>query len=276
MFPYHEASSPSSKPYGPDRVPPATQPTNAGPGDDTLRKAINLCLRSHATAEAPPSEFAHLPDRGARQAGRNLVSRKYRPLEQAALYQWSKANGLLLKNAEFTSKWVAGGSAGETENQVYLEPATQRWMKRNDLSYHGTYLDFFYRVQLHNRHFPEAPLTLEGFVIDLDGMDRKMLKPVFSQPHVSSETGATPEQVRTHMQSLGFQKIPGSQHDYFNSETGVRVEDLHDENVLVDERGDLFIIDPVIYLDDQGKAARIAAAGPLVFESLTEKLLRGT
>ncbi len=271
MFSHHEAAP---LPYGPDRIPPATQPADARPGDDTLRKAIDVCLRSHATAEAPPPEFAHLPDRAKRQAGRNTVSRKYRPLEQKALAFWARDNGLLLHNGSFTAKWKAGGSAGETENQTYLEPETQRWIKRNDLSYHGTYLDFFYRVKLHNRYFPEAPLTLDGFVVDDDQFGTKMLKPVFSQPHVSSEAGATPEEVEAHMTGLGFHKILGTQHDYINPETGVRVEDLHDENVLVDERGDLFVIDPVIYLDDEGKAARIAAAGPLVFESLAQRLIR--
>lgn len=179
----------------------------------------------------------------------------------------------MLSNKEFTRKWKEGGEAGETENQVYYDQGTSQWFKRNDLTYHGTYLEFFYRLQLHNVYFPEAPLALEGFVVDRDIMGRSMLKPVVSQPHISSEIGATAQEVDEHMSSLGFVKIPGTRHDYFNPRTGVRVEDLHDENVLKDEQGDLFVIDPVLYLDDEGKPGRIDAAGPLQFESLSERLL---
>lgn len=264
------------QPYVPDRIPQAAKYTDEGPSGDTLRQAINVCLRSHATTKTPPSEFATIPTRAQRQAARHAVSRFFRPLEQAALRQWATDKGLMLSNRNFTAAWKAGGSAGETENQIYFDEETQRWFKRNDLTYHGTYLEFFYRVLLHNVHFPEAPLRLEGFVID-----EGMLKPVVSQPHVSSERGATQDMVDAHMQSMGFEKIPGSNNDYYNRESGVRVEDLHDENVLVDEHGDLFVIDPVVYLDDEGKMARIAASEPLVFESvvmpmkLSNQLLEG-
>jgi hypothetical protein len=57
------------------------------------------------------------------------------------------------------------------------------------------------------------------------------------------------------MKEKGFLRI-GESDDYYNPRDGVRVEDLHDQNVLVGENGRLFVIDPVAYLDARGKAER--------------------
>ncbi len=53
-------------------------------------------------------------------------------------------------------------------------------------------------------------------------------------------------EVETEMRKLGFSRRRND--DYFSPTLQLLVEDLHDENVLVDADGDLFIFDPVIYL----------------------------
>lgn len=52
----------------------------------------------------------------------------------------------------------------------------------------------------------------------------------------------------------------------FTAEKGIRVEDMHDENVLMDDEGNIFVVDPVIYLDDEGKKHRITSSDPLLHE----------
>jgi Ser/Thr protein kinase RdoA (MazF antagonist) len=37
--------------------------------------------------------------------------------------------------------------------------------------------------------------------------------------------------------------------DYYNNDLGIILEDLHDENVFMDENEHLLFIDPVIYLE---------------------------
>ncbi len=56
-------------------------------------------------------------------------------------------------------------------------------------------------------------------------------------------------------------------HDYYNQEFQIKVEDLHDENVFI-RGGDLFVIDPVVFLDERGKMARISGS----VSSATEEL----
>jgi hypothetical protein len=198
-----------------------------------------------------------------------------RAAEQKELAAWAKRENLIYDSNWFFGEWKEQGELGETESQIWFDEDKGVWWKANDLSYHGTYLEFFYRVALHNHQFPEAPLTLRGFVVGGNLIGQLMLKPVFTQPHVVGQRGATQQEVERHMAEQGFRRMPGTEFDYFNPETGVRVEDLHDENVLVDEQGDLFVIDPVLYLDDDGKSHRIKA---LEFESadaIVAKLLNG-
>jgi len=75
---------------------------------------------------------------------------------------------------------------------------------------------------------------------------------------VEAVRGASRDEVKAHMEAIGFQHIANTD-DYHNPISGIRVEDLHDENVLVSAEGDLYIVDPVVYLDDEGKRHRLAA-----------------
>ena len=262
--------------YAPDRLSQDTQEEGNRLGGENLQAATDVCLRCHeAIRDGQEPEYTDL--RGADlRAGRNRLSKKVRPKEQLALYKWAEANGKLLDNSAFTRLWKAQGSKGETENQVYYDEPSQRWYKRNNLDYHTSYLEFLYRIALHNQHFPEAPLRLEGFVVDRDPDGTRMLKPVISQPNVQVERGAKRPEVEPLMRNLGFVRV-GDSDDYYNEQTGIRVEDMHDENVLLGKDGVIYVVDPVVYLDDRGKQRRLAAHSPIgklkEHHSLVESLL---
>lgn len=144
----------------------------------------------------------------------------------------------MLDAASFERQWRRQGRIGGQENDVYL--SANRVFKRNNLSFHLSYVDFFDRLVLHNQLFPGAPLRFEGFVGRRDG-----LWPVMSQPAVRARRGATRTEVEAFMQRLGFKRI---RHDDYRHPEGILVEDLHDENVFIDEDGEMAVIDPVIYL----------------------------
>jgi hypothetical protein len=259
---FHKLIYEKHEKYTPDRIPYGSERAYSGRGGKKLKVATTIAYRSHgAIRNDSLPEFASEQEYSKRVAGRNLISQKIKPIEQKYLRQWANEVGLMMDNDAFDREWNRQGNKGEAENNVYFDEKQQRWFKRNNLGYHSTYLEFFYRLSLHNQMFPEAPYALEGFV-ENDGQ----LEPVISQPHVRASKGATPVDVEKLMRSMGYQKVEGKKHDYYNKEKGIRVEDMHDENVLMDDDGNLFVVDPVIYLDDEGKRGRITSTEPLQHE----------
>lgn len=245
--------------YHPDQL-------NFEPDNALLRQAIKVATDVHHGVDLP--EWSELESRAARVEGRNKIAKVLRRKEQVALLAWAHKDGHLLDAKAFTASWKSGGKRGETENEVYFDENAQGWWKRNDLSYHDTYLSFFQRVALHNRMFPEAPVELRGFVVDFNRASPEreaMLKPVLFQPHVEASRGATEAEVLKHMTDLGYKRV--GTHDYYNPQYEVRVEDLHDENVFFKD-GELFVIDPVIYLDEKGKKRRLRGSVDSVTESV--------
>ena len=72
-----------------------------------------------------------------------------------------------------------------------------------------------------------------------------LLQPVVSQKALLGIRGATSQEVETEMSKRGFSKRFAD--NYYSTDLGVLVEDLHDENVLISPAGSLLIFDPVIY-----------------------------
>ncbi len=117
---------------------------------------------------------------------------------------------------------------------------------------------YFQAVQLHNWLFPVAPLKLEGFV-----NEGTHLRPVVSQPHIPAVRGATQPELDAMMQGLGFEPVrtrdSARQFDYLSGSLGLEVNDLHDQNALVTEVGEIVVIDPVPMMEEATKLARLGA-----------------
>lgn len=168
----------------------------------------------------------------------------------------------MLDALEFEERWREQGCVAGQENDVCLKG--RRVIKRNNLVFHLSYADFFDRLALHHLLFPGAPPRLEGFV-EHEGM----LKPVFSQPAVRARRGASRQEVARLLARLGFTRVS---HDDYSHPEGILVEDLHDENVFIDEDGQIVIIDPVIYLVGQRPKSKrpSSARGHPVHRSLSK------
>ncbi len=239
--------------YVPDRVPGAAESQSSG---SAVAEAARIARGSHLSTEtASTPEFAREVTFAKQKAGYFATNRIVRPLEKAGLRVWAESKGLMLDDSKFEKEWKKDGQQQGAEHDVYFNPEQQRWFKRNNLSNHGNYLEYFHRLQLHNYRFQEAPVRFEGFV-EYEGE----LLPVTSQEHIEAERGASREEVRLLMEQLGFMPVddPTRPNDYVNTATGEEVNDLHDENAVIDRDGNVSIFDPVPRMLWESKANRVA------------------
>jgi glycosyltransferase involved in cell wall biosynthesis len=214
-------ASPMPKP-----IPPSLQQAYEEAVDRTIEAAARVARGVHGSGEALTARKP--PD----------VVRALKLSERIVLQAWAEPKGLIVDATAFEAKWIGQGRIGGQENDVYVDVG--RVFKCNNLSYHLSYADFFDRLALHNLLFPGAPLRFEGLL-----WRTRDLFPVMSQPFVRAKRGARRSEVESFMRNLGYARSRND--DYQNSE-GILVEDLHDENVFVDDDDNLIVIDPVIYL----------------------------
>lgn len=85
-----------------------------------------------------------------------------------------------------------------------------------------------------------------------------------SHSRISPPCGELPKrEVDAIMQRLGFEPIrarnAARQFDYLSNSLGIEVNDLHDENALVTEAGEVVVIDPVPLMEEASKRARLKA-----------------
>jgi hypothetical protein len=264
--------------YEPDRVPQISSSPSDG---DSFQAAESVARGSQrpisdaqtaepkATKARPGNRIFTSPEEAAAKADRLKINQTARPLEESALREWAEKNGKVINSDEFARKWEDGGVEGKdgfkagAEHAVYFDPAEQRWVKTNNLEFHGSYLDYLQRMMIHNQLFPDTAYTLEGFTdftpYPQPGTEKRF-QPVVSQGHIKSLRGASRPEVVRDMDKLGFRWVKGD--DYISDDGTIRVEDLHDENaVVVGQNKDgspiIAYIDPVILLTPETKASRV-------------------
>ena len=240
--------------YVPERVP---QIAFQACEDPQIKSAEEILGRIHCSIPADQSrEYAHQRSTAERRKGRFALNKLIRPLENAALKKWAQAQRLLLDNADFQIPWERTGCFGESEHDVYHAPERGLWEKRNHLTHHGTWLEYFHRLLLHNWLFPDTSLFFKGFV-EHEGQ----LLPLTTQHDIQALRGATMNEIDRFMEKMGFFPIrhtaPSRQYDYLHPSLGIEVNDLHDENVLFQPNGDLSVIDPIPMMEETSKITRI-------------------
>jgi hypothetical protein len=95
---------------------------------------------------------------------------------------------------------------------------------------------------LHNTFFEDTAYRLIGF-----HRNEENLYAVVEQPFVEITSNTDLNQINEFLSSNGFSNLRNN--DYYNSEFGIILEDLHDENVLTKD-GLLYFIDTVFYLTE--------------------------
>jgi hypothetical protein len=125
------------------------------------------------------------------------------------------------------------------EQKVYLKDGLTV-LKLNDAIYYASWIDYFHNILLNNLFFPDTAYQLLGFY-----NESAVLYAVVEQPFVKANEKTDLNMVKAFLENNGF--INKKNHDYYNEELGLILEDLHDENVLT-QNGMLYFIDTVFYI----------------------------
>lgn len=165
-----------------------------------------------------------------------------RQRQEAVLAQFAMAENIWYHDAETQFGTYIGNGA---EQYVYYS-GKGTVTKINNIQFHDTPLGFLDRLALHNYIFPEAPYTLIGFTINQFGD----FAAITEQPFVIAERGATRHEMKAYMAKLGYRYMDGNA--YLNSD--YYIDDLHPGNALITPKGNIAVIDPIIYLNtaDEG------------------------
>lgn len=154
--------------------------------------------------------------------------------ETKSLIEFAYRNDLFIDDID-EEKFISEGA----EQKVYIHD-DQYVIKLNDAIYYASWEDYFINLLLHNYFFTDTAYQLLGFYQNDD-----KLFAVVKQRFISSDTLTELPKVKSFLINNGFNNTRN--HDYYNSELGVILEDLHDENVLT-QNDILYFIDTVFYI----------------------------
>jgi len=181
--------------------------------------------------------------RGTGEESSQLSDQEIKSKEESALQKYAKENGIWYDSAIET---FGEPQAEGTESLVYLDADGKTVFKINTGRYYKTWADFFDAIEINNQLFPETKYEVIGFTTA-----RGKFSVIVKQPLITAERGATREEVKADMEKRGFSQIEFD--DYQIKENGLIIKDLHGQNVLVSKEGNLFYIDPAIYIDPESK-----------------------
>jgi hypothetical protein len=170
------------------------------------------------------------------QTGRTVEEEKQLKRQEAERLEKFIAKNRLWIDIDL-SQYVSEGA----EQKVYLKD-NESVLKLNDCIYYNSWKDYFYNLLLHNYFFPDTAYDLIGFT-----RVNKVLYAVVQQSYVSITSSTDLEKVKEFLSLNGFKNTRNN--DYHNSELGIILEDLHDENVLT-RNEILYFIDTVFYLTE--------------------------
>jgi len=156
--------------------------------------------------------------------------------QKLELIGFAKNQNLIQDNFIDTNLYLTEGG----ESKIYLSLDGTHVIKLNDGIYYSNWLDFLNSLCIHNILFPETGYELIGFT------NQDELHAVLKQNFIYANEDVDLSEVEIILNTNGFIKIKPL--DYFNKEIGIRLEDIHDENVIK-QNGIYFFIDTVFYID---------------------------
>lgn len=204
--------------------------------DKTTKEAADLCGASQGTSD--PAKGTEPLNRKERAE----FSEQVRPLEEATLKEWSLQHNLWVSEKQlllrYNDRYIGAGA----EQKVYLKEDGLTVVKVNKGRFHGNWLEYFNRLLFHAFLFPATKYTTVGFT-----EDEGSFAVITEQPFAILNQGASRETVESYLNGHGFTRMKND--DYYSKTMGVKLEDLHDENVFLDEEGNILFIDPVIFFE---------------------------
>jgi len=168
------------------------------------------------------------------QPGEKASDSKIRTQEETALEEEAKKQGHWIEAP--TSEPNAEGQ----EQTVYLDEAGSKVTKINKGVMHSTWKDFMDRIDRHNELFPDVAYKVKGFT-RVNGEFGVVLE----QPMIKG-VAATEEEIKSDLEKMGFKQWgpePLKRTTFHSKEAGVTLKDVHNDNVIKDEEGNLRYID---------------------------------
>ena len=148
--------------------------------------------------------------------------------------KWAKAVGCWTDDVSNALQNVLGAKIAEGgEATVYDHGATL--VKSIGLDYFVQPILALDRITLHNTYFPETTLCVLGF-----GRADGEFKIIVEQPFVKG-SHVPDSEISTFAQNMGFKQINPKNWTYATPE--IYLSDLHDENVIRSEEGNIFMVD---------------------------------
>jgi hypothetical protein len=187
-------------------------------------------IRYGTTIQAAVSYLAG----SAKSGALDKADKHFKQEETERLRKYINSQHLWIKDIDLNN-YVSEGA----EQKVYLKDS-RSVIKLNDAIYYLSWVDYFINLLLNNYFFPDTAYKLLGFF-----EENSVVYAVVEQQFVNATEKTDLKLVEQFMNANGFQKVRNN--DYFNAETGIMLEDLHDENVLTNN-GILYFIDTVFYL----------------------------
>ena len=155
--------------------------------------------------------------------------------EQRAAEQMAKNQGFWIPMMDVFNLGVPGPSGNENDTFV----GEKVIYKVNNLLNSGSIVGLLRKLLMHNILFPETAYSFYGFA----GFDGRTVQPVIVQPIIANSHPATKIMIDTYMAALGFEKTV-EEGRFRNSQ--YEVWDVVPRNVLVDDEGDVFVVDAEI------------------------------
>jgi len=188
----------------------------------------------------------------AKRGGKGLLPEKLKLYEEKQLKDYAESNNLLLED-NFGEPHANG-----MEQDVYMNPDGKTVTKIHSNITHDTWNELFQRIAIHNTLFPDVAYTLKGFTTH-----EGQFSAVFEQPLITKAEGRIKySEVIDELSKLGFEPSPTNEVKYgedlstlnesetaisfINDKTGVKISDLHGENVIKGTDGKLHFIDPIV------------------------------
>lgn len=155
--------------------------------------------------------------------------------EQRISERLAKNSGFWIPMMQIFELGIPGPSGNENDTYV----ADKFVFKVNNLMNSGSIIKLLRKILLHNNIFPDTAYKFCGFA----GFDCGTVLPVFKQARIEHATPATQIMIDTYMSAIGFTKA-----EQIGSFTNNHYEvwDLVPRNVLIDEEGDIFVVDAEI------------------------------
>ena len=187
-------------------------------------EATLLCVSSQRTDSENTSQFSRIG-------------------QEETLRDWAKSEGIWVDYWGQKKYWDFIGEGAEA--RVYILPGGNRVKKVVWYGFsHEEPINYLDRLALHNFLFPDVPYELVG----LTATDRGFAF-IVEQPFVKGVVNSSKQDVIGEMERMGFTDRGGNM---FTNDDYI-VEDLHSGNVVKDENGSLYFIDPIVSLNEEGE-----------------------